>query len=88
MTSYSEEALRKLNKNDLIGIALSLQSKMESSNVKVLEEFKLWNNKFDKCEADGVIERNANSLLSSWIVMSIKKIWMLVIDFRTRSDLL
>ena len=41
MTSYSEEALRKLNKNDLIGIALSLQSKMESSNVKVLEEFKL-----------------------------------------------
>ena len=37
MTTYSEDALRKLNKDDLIGIASKLQSKMESSNVKVLE---------------------------------------------------
>ena len=48
MTTYSEDALRKLNKDDLIGIALSLQSKMESSNAKVLEELKLLNDKFDK----------------------------------------
>ena len=32
MTTYSEEALRKLGKDELIGIALSLQSKMESPN--------------------------------------------------------
>ena len=65
MTTYSEDALRKLNKDDLIGIALSLQSKMEYSNAKVLEEFKLLNDKFDKLEADVAIARNGNSLLSS-----------------------
>ena len=48
MTAYSEDDLRKLNKDDLIGIALSHQSKMESSNAKVLEELKLLNDKFDK----------------------------------------
>ena len=65
MTTYSEDALRKLNKDDLIGNALSLQSKMESSNGKVLEELKLLNDKFDKLEADVAIARNVNSLLSS-----------------------
>ena len=48
MTSYSEEGLRKVNKDDLIGIALSFQSKMESSNAKVLKKLKLLNEKFDK----------------------------------------
>ena len=38
MTSYSEEALRKLDKDDLIDIAFSLKSKIESFNVTVLEE--------------------------------------------------
>ena len=60
--------MRKLNKDDLIGITLRFQSKMESSNVKVLEEWKLLNYKFDKLEADVTIARNANSLLSSRIV--------------------
>ena len=47
MTTYSEESLRKLNKDDLIGIALSLQSKMESSHTKVFGELKLLNDKFE-----------------------------------------
>ena len=68
MTTYSEDALRKLNKDDLIGIALSLQGKMESSNAKVLEELKLLNDKFDKIEADVAIARNAKSLLLSRLV--------------------
>ena len=68
MTAYSEDALRKLNKDDLTGIALNLQSKMESSNVKVLEELRLLNEKFDKLEADVATARNANSLLSSRLV--------------------
>ena len=103
VTTYSEEALRKPNKDVLIGIALSLQSKIESSSVKVLEESKLLNDKFGKLEADVAIARNANSLLSSrpvdaerqrwasaevWTVMLMKKIWMLVILLRTRSELL
>ena len=75
MTIYSENALRKLNKDDLIGIALSLQSKMESSNAEVLEELKLQIDKFDKLEADVVIARNANSLLSSRLVDTERQCW-------------
>ena len=75
MTIYSEIALRKLNKDDLIGIALSLQSKMESSNAEVLEELKLQIDKFDKLEADVVIARNANSLLSSRLVDTERQCW-------------
>ena len=75
MTTYSEEALRKLNKDDLIGIALSLQSKMESSNAKVLEELKLLNNRFYKLEADVAIARNANSLLLSRLVDTERQCW-------------
>ena len=68
MTAYSEDALRKLNKDDLTSIALKLQSKMESFNVKVLEELRLLNEKIDKLEADVATARNANSLLSSRLV--------------------
>ena len=44
MTSYSEEALRKLYliDNDLTGIDLVRQNKMESSFVKVLEKLEIW----------------------------------------------
>ena len=75
---------------------------MESSSVKVLQESKLLNDKIGKLEADVAIARNANSLLSClvdterqrwanaevWTVMLMKKIWMLVILLRTRSELL
>ena len=59
MSTYSDETLRKPNKEDLIGISLSLQSKMESYNAKVLEELKLLNDTFDKLEADVAFTRNA-----------------------------
>ena len=75
MTTYSENALRKLNKDDLIDIVLSFQNKMESSNAKVLEELKLLNDKFDKLEADVAIARNANLLLSSRLVHTERQCW-------------
>ena len=75
MTTYSEDALRKLNKDNLIGIALNLQSKMEYSNAKVLEELSLLNEKFDKLEPDVAIPKNANSLLSSRLVDSERQCW-------------
>ena len=59
MSTYSDETLRKPNKEGLIGISLSLQSKMESYNAKVLEELKLLNDTFDKLEADVAFTRNA-----------------------------
>ena len=52
---------------------MSLQSKIESSNAKVLEELKLLNDKFDKLEVDVAIARNANSLLSSHLVDTEKQ---------------
>ena len=75
MTAYSEDALKKLNKDDLIGIALSLQSKMEPSNAKVLEELKFLNDKFDKLEADVAIAKKAKSLLSSRLVDTERQCW-------------
>ena len=75
MTTYSEEALRKLNKNDLIGIVLSLQSKMKSSSAKVLEKLKLLNDKFNKLEVDVAIARNANSLFPSLLVNAERQYW-------------
>ena len=75
MTTYSEDALRKLNKDDLIGVALSFRSKMESSSGKVLEELKLLIEKFDKLEADAAIARNVNSLLSSRLVDTERQCW-------------
>ena len=75
MTSYSEEALRKLSKDDLIDIAFSLQSKMESSNAKVLEGLKLLNEKFDKVEADVAVTRHGKLLLSSHLVDTEMQCW-------------
>ena len=72
MTTYSEDVLRTLNKDGLIGIALNLQSKMQSSNAKVLEELKLLN---DKLEIDVAITRNANSLLSSRLTDTERQCW-------------
>ena len=75
MTSYSEEALRKFNKDDVIGISLSLQSKMESSIAKVLEELKYLQEKGDKLEADVAVPRNASLLLSSRLVDTERQCW-------------
>ena len=52
MTSYSEEVLRKFNKGNLIGNDLTLQSKMKSSNAKILEELKHLHEKLDELETD------------------------------------
>ena len=52
MTSYSEEVLRKFNKGNLIGNDLTLQSKMKSSNAKILEELKHLHVKLDELETD------------------------------------
>ena len=73
MTSYSAEALRKLNKDDLI--SLILQSKMEYSNPKVLEELIYLHKKFDKFEADVAVTINANLLLPSCLVDTERQRW-------------
>ena len=85
MTTYSEDALRKLNKDNSIGIALNLQSKMESSNAKVLEELRFLNEKFDKLEAEIAIARNANSLLLPHLVDKEKQCWANALYSRSKT---
>lgn len=60
--------MRKLNKDELIAIASSLQSKMESFNDKALKKLKPLNNKIGKLKADVAIKRKVNSLLPSRLV--------------------
>ena len=47
-------SFKENHNDDLVGLALSLQSKMESSNTKVFEKLKLLNKKIDKIKADSL----------------------------------
>ena len=64
MPIYTEEALDKLNKKELITILLSLQSKVESANKEILDQVHQVNQKFSQIESENSIVKQANSLLS------------------------
>ena len=64
MSIYTEEALDKLNKKDLITILLSLQSKVESANNEILSQVRQLNQKFSQLESENSVVKQANSLLS------------------------
>ena len=64
MPIYTEEALDKLNKKELITILLSLQSKVESANNKILGQVRPLNQKFSQLKSENSIVKQANSLLS------------------------
>lgn len=61
MTIYTKDAQKKLNKDNLIGIAINLQSKEEYCNKDVLEEFKALNKKFVRLESGLAITSNVSS---------------------------
>ena len=48
MSIYTEEALDKLNKKELITILLSLQSKVQSANNEILDQVCQLNQKFNQ----------------------------------------
>ena len=64
MPIYTEEALDKLNKKELITILLSLQSKVESANKEILDQVHQLNQKFSQIESENSIVKQAISLLS------------------------
>ena len=64
ISQYIEEALGKLNKRELIGMVLSLQSKKIEKNYLILEEIRKLNDKFNKLESENAVIKQANSLLS------------------------
>ena len=65
MASYTNDSFDKLRKQDLISIALSLQSKLDEANNeannKVLEEVR-------RLSSELFITKNVNTLLSSRLV--------------------
>ena len=75
MSIYTEEALDKLNKKELITILLSLQSKMESTNNEILDQVRQLNHKFSQLESEKSIVKQANSLLSKRLVHMERQCW-------------
>ena len=75
MSIYTEEALDKLNKKELITILLSLQSKVESANNEILDQVRQLNQKFSQLESENSIVKQANSLLSKRLVNMERQCW-------------
>ena len=67
MLIYTEEALGKLSKKELITILLSLENKVESASNKILDRVRQLNQKFSELESENSVVMQANSLLSKII---------------------
>ena len=67
MTSYTNDSLDKLRKQDLIPIVLSLQSKLDEANNeatnKVLEEVRNLSDTINKLSSELSIVKNVNTVL-------------------------
>ena len=75
MSIYTEEALDKLNRKELINILLSVQSKVESANNEILDRVRQLNQKFSQLESENSIVKQANSLLSKRLVDMERQCW-------------
>ena len=73
--SCTDEVLEKLNKRELIGIVLSLQSKETEKNDLILEEIRKLNDKFSQLESANVVMKQANSSLSKRLVEMERQCW-------------
>ena len=73
--SYTEEVLDKLNKRELIGMVISLQSKETEKNGLILEEICKLNDKFSQLESENVVIKKANSLLANRLVDMERQCW-------------
>ena len=63
MASYTNDSLDILCKQDLISIVLSLQSKLDEVNSKVLEEVRNLSDTSTKLSSELSITKNVNALL-------------------------
>ena len=79
MTSYTNDSLGKLHKQDLIPIFLSLQSKRDEANNeannKLLEEVRNLSDTIAKLLSELFITKNVNTLLSSRLVTLKRQCW-------------
>ena len=75
MSIYTEEALDKLNKKELITILLLLLSNVESGNNEIVDQVRQLNQKFSQLESENSIMKQANSLLSKRSVDMERPCW-------------
>ena len=75
MATYTGNSLDKLRKQDLIPSALSLQSKSEDKDNKVLEEVRKVNEWIQKLHAELAITKNVNNLLVTRLSTLERQCW-------------
>ena len=78
MAAYTEGALDKLSKKELIGITLSLQNRVEqysNVNTDALEEIRKFNENFVKLESEINIVKQVNTLLNKRVTDMERQCW-------------
>ena len=75
MSQYTEEALDKMLKRELIPIVLSLQNKITEDNNAMLQEIRKFNDNFAKFQAELVVTKRVNSELCKRIVAVERQCW-------------
>ena len=71
MSQYTEEALDKMLKRELIPIVLSLENKITEDNNTMYQEMRKFNDNFAKLQAELVVIKRVNSELCN-IIMAVR----------------
>ena len=75
MATYTNESLEKTNKRDMINIVLSLQSKLDEANNRVVEEVRKLSDAFLKLQSELAVSKQVNSLLSNRLTNMERQCW-------------
>ena len=75
MATYTNESLEKINKRDMINIVLSLQSKLDEANNRVVEEVRKLSDAFLKLQSELAASQQVNSLLSNRLTNMERQCW-------------
>ena len=69
MSSYTKEALDKLNKKELITILLSRQRKVKSANNEILDQVHQLNQKFSQLESENsIVKQPIHCYRKDWLI--------------------
>ena len=75
MATYTNESLEKISKRDIINIVLSLQSKLDEANNRVVEEVRKLSDALLKLQSELAVSQQVNSLLSNRLTNMERQCW-------------
>ena len=75
MATYTNESLEKISKRDIINIVLSLQSKLDEANNRVVEEVRKLSDVLLKLQSELAVSQQVNSLLSNRLTNMERQCW-------------